>query len=206
MPVHLHVEEQRREIEESLAAYGRTPMAVILDAVEEGAFTAVHCTHTSDEDMARFLAAGGTVCLCPLTEGNLGDGIPRLGRPHATGGRLAIGTDSNNRLVDARRDAVARVRAAARGEMRGAPARCGGGGGADLARRGHHRAAPRAVAAGRANRCRAAGPTSSRSTSARPPLAETPTERLLAAIVFGAGNEVIAGTYVGGTWRASGAA
>ena len=98
MPVHLHVEEQRREIEESVAAYGRTPMAVILDAVEEGSFTAVHCTHTSDEDMARFLAAGGTVCLCPLTEGNLGDGIPRLGRPHATGGRLAIGTDSNNRL------------------------------------------------------------------------------------------------------------
>ncbi len=85
-PVHLHVEEQPREIEESLAAYGRSPMALILDAVEEKPFTAVHCTHTSDGDMERFLASGGSACLCPLTEGNLGDGIPRLARAHAAGG------------------------------------------------------------------------------------------------------------------------
>ena len=39
-----------------------------------------------------------------------------------------------------------------------------------------------------------------------PALAETPSERLPAAIAFGAGNEVIVGTYVGGSWRASGAA
>jgi cytosine/adenosine deaminase-related metal-dependent hydrolase len=38
-----------------------------------------------------------------------------------------------------------------------------------------------------------------------PVLAEVPAERLLAALVFGAGNEAIAGTYVGGRWRASGA-
>jgi cytosine/adenosine deaminase-related metal-dependent hydrolase len=38
-----------------------------------------------------------------------------------------------------------------------------------------------------------------------PALAEVPPERLLDALVFGAGNEVIAGTYVGGRWRASGA-
>jgi cytosine/adenosine deaminase-related metal-dependent hydrolase len=38
-----------------------------------------------------------------------------------------------------------------------------------------------------------------------PALAELPPERLLAALVFGAGNEAIAGTYVGGKWRASGA-
>ena len=93
------MEEQRREIDESLAAYGHTPMAVVLEAVRGGAFTAVHCTHTTDEDMTRFLDAGGNVCLCPLTEGNLGDGIPQLDRAHAAGGRLAIGTDSNNRLA-----------------------------------------------------------------------------------------------------------
>ena len=38
--------------------------------------TAVHATHTSDADADRFLAAGGMVCLCPLTEGALGDGVP----------------------------------------------------------------------------------------------------------------------------------
>ena len=38
-----------------------------------------------------------------------------------------------------------------------------------------------------------------------PPLADLPHDRLLAALVFGAGNGAIAGTYVGGKWRASGA-
>ena len=98
-------------------------MAVILDAVEDAPFTAVHCTHTADADMERFLAAGGTVCLCPLTEGNLGDGIPQLAQVHATGGRLAIGTDSNNRLVDAGGDALAGVRSAAARRAAGRAAR-----------------------------------------------------------------------------------
>ncbi len=48
--------------------------------------------------MERFLAAGGTVCLCPLTEGNLGDGIANAPRAHPTSGAFAIGSDSNNRI------------------------------------------------------------------------------------------------------------
>jgi formimidoylglutamate deiminase len=120
LPVHLHVEEQRREIEESVAAYGQPPMAVILDAVEGGAFTAVHCTHTADADMARFLNAGGIACLCPLTEGNLGDGIPRLDRAHAAGDRLAIGTDSNNRLAMLEELRWLEYGQRLRGELRGA--------------------------------------------------------------------------------------
>ncbi|MEO7475769.1 MAG: amidohydrolase family protein, partial [Gemmatimonadales bacterium] len=39
---------------------------------------------------------------------------------------------------------------------------------------------------------------------AAPSLTDVPPERLLEALVFGAGNEVIAGTYVGGRWRATG--
>jgi len=205
MPVHLHVEEQRREIEESVAAYGRTQMAVILDAVEEGPFTAIHCTHTSDEDMARFLAAGGTVCLCPLTEGNLGDGIPRLGLPHASGGRLAIGTDSNNRLSMLEEMRWLEYGQRLSGEMRGglpdtagevAPTLLAAAtmGGARALSLGAGRIAPGCWADFVAMNLRA------------PALAETPSERLPAAIAFGAGNEVIAGTYVGGSWRASGAA
>ena len=58
---HIHVEEQRKEIEDCLAAYGKRPMAALLDACggAEG-ITAVHCTHTSPEDLARFLDGGGT--------------------------------------------------------------------------------------------------------------------------------------------------
>ena len=100
---HIHVEEQRKEIEDCLAAYGKTPMAALLDACgsAEG-ITAVHCTHTSPEDLARFFSDGGTACICPTTEGNLGDGLPDLARYFAAGSegtaRLALGTDSNARI------------------------------------------------------------------------------------------------------------
>jgi formimidoylglutamate deiminase len=202
LPVHLHVEEQRREIEESMAAYGRTPMAVILDAVEGGAFTAVHCTHTADEDMARFLAAGGTVCLCPLTEGNLGDGIPALGRAHA-GGRLAIGSDSNNRLAMLEEMRWLEYGQRLRGELRGALPDAAG----DVA--------PSLLAAATTGGARALSLPVGRVAPGcwadlvavdlrAPTLAEVPPARLLEALVFGAGNEVIAGTYVGGQWRATG--
>jgi formimidoylglutamate deiminase len=204
MPVHLHVEEQRREIEESVAAYGRPPMAIILDAVEGGAFTAVHCTHTTDEDMGRFLQAGGTVCLCPLSEGNLGDGIPRLGRAHAAGGRLAIGSDSNNRLSMLEEMRWLEYGHRLRDEMRGAFPDADG------------EVAPTLLAAATTGGARALSLPAGRIAAGcwadfvavdlrAPGLGDTPPERVLAAIVFGAGNEAIAGTYVGGTWRASGA-
>jgi formimidoylglutamate deiminase len=203
--VHMHVDEQRREIEESLAAYGRTPMAVILDAVEDGAFTAVHCTHTADEDMARFIAAGGTVCLCPLTEGNLGDGIPGLGRVHIAGGRLAIGSDSNNRLAMLEEMRWLEYGQRLTGELRGALADATG----DVA--------PTLLAAATTGGARALGLPVGRIAPGcwadlvavdlgAAALAEVPAARLLDALVFGAGNEVIAGTYVGGQWRATGEA
>jgi formimidoylglutamate deiminase len=204
LPVHLHVEEQRREIEESMAAYGRAPMAIVLDAVDGGPFTAVHCTHTTDDDMARFLAAGGTVCLCPLTEGNLGDGIPVLRQAHAAGDRLAIGTDSNNRLAMLEEMRWLEYGQRLRGELRGALPDAAG----DVA--------PSVLAAATTGGARALSVPAGRIAAGcwadlvavdlrAPALAEIPAARLLEALVFGAGNEVIAGTYVGGRWRESGA-
>src|SRR6266540_6960192 len=64
----------------------------------DGNLIAVHCTHTDPADMARFLAAGGSVCVCPLTEANLGDGLPALDQVHVAGSRLSLGTDSNARI------------------------------------------------------------------------------------------------------------
>jgi formimidoylglutamate deiminase len=203
LPVHMHVEEQRREIEESNAAYGRSPMAVILDATQDGAFTAVHCTHTADADMKRFLAAGGIVCLCPLTEGNLGDGIPSLAQAHTAGGRLAIGTDSNNRLAMLEEMRWLEYGQRLQHEMRGA---LPDGGGA---------VAPILLAAATLGGAKALGLASGAIASGcwadlvavdlnAPALAGVTPEHLLEAVVFGAGNEVIAGTYVGGRWRRTG--
>ncbi len=97
LPFHMHVEEQRREIEEAREAYGKTPMRTLLDTIGRAEHvTAVHCTHTSATDRAAFIEAGGRICLCPLTEANLGDGIPTLGGVPLD--RLCLGTDSNARI------------------------------------------------------------------------------------------------------------
>lgn len=203
LPVHLHVEEQRREIEESLAVYGRTPMAVILDAVQGGRFTAVHCTHTTETDMERFLAAGGIACLCPLTEGNLGDGIPSLARTHTAGGRIALGTDSNNRLGMLEEMRWLEYGQRLRSELRGALPDPDGS------------VAPVLLAAATTGGAQALGLEVGRIATGcwadlvaidlrAPSLAEVSAEHLLDALVFGAGNEVISGTYVGGRWRPTG--
>jgi formimidoylglutamate deiminase len=200
LPVHLHVEEQRREIEECVAAYGRPPMAVILDAVGEASFTAVHCTHTAGADMARFLGAGGRVCLCPLTEANLGDGIPRLGPEHVAGGALALGTDSNQRLAILEDMRWVEYGQRLRGELRGALPDAAGA------------IAPVLLAAATTGGASALGVPAGRIAVGQwadfaavqlsaPSLAEVPPARLLDALVFGSGNEVISGTYVGGRWR-----
>ncbi len=204
MPFHIHVEEQRREIEECVAAYGRPPMAVILDALDgRGDFTAIHCTHTQPAHMERFLAAGGRVCLCPLTEGDLGDGIPRLAPLDVARTRLCFGTDSNLRLSVLEDMRWAEYGQRLRGEMRGALADPLG------------RVAATLLDAATIGGARALGVDAGRITPGAwadlvavrldaPSLAGVPPARLLDGLVFGAGNDVIAGTYVGGRWRGRG--
>jgi formimidoylglutamate deiminase len=61
--------------------------------------TAIHCTHSSPEDLREFIARGGRICLCPITEGNLSDGFPDLPTIRASGGKVCVGTDSNIRIA-----------------------------------------------------------------------------------------------------------
>ncbi len=95
---HMHVEEQGREIHAAVEQYGARPLALLLDHLEVGAeFTAVHCTHSNPEELSRLLTAGANVCLCPLTEANLADGIPPVKLAEHID-RLSLGTDSNLRI------------------------------------------------------------------------------------------------------------
>jgi formimidoylglutamate deiminase len=96
MVVHVHACEQRREIEECLAEHGRRPIELLADAGCLGRRTTiVHGTHASDGELNLLAQAGASVCLCPTTEANLGDGyLPAL-RLFERGIRVCIGTDSN---------------------------------------------------------------------------------------------------------------
>jgi formimidoylglutamate deiminase len=98
-PRHIHVAEQRREVEECLAALGRTPVEALADAVELGPrWQLVHATHATDTELGLVASAGAGVVLCPLTEAYLGDGIFPARRFVGLGGRVSVGSDSNVRL------------------------------------------------------------------------------------------------------------
>ena len=99
MVFHIHVEEQRRELEECRKAFGKAPMAILNERLPiDHRVTAVHCTHTPNEDLRRFIGRGGNICLCPLTEANLGDGLADVPSMLRTEANLCIGTDSNARI------------------------------------------------------------------------------------------------------------
>ncbi|HEX2416319.1 MAG TPA: formimidoylglutamate deiminase [Thermoleophilaceae bacterium] len=95
-PLHAHVSEQRAENEACLAAYGRTPTALLADAGALAAnFTAVHATHLVDADVDLLGGAGACCCVCPTTERDLADGIGRMRRLSDAGASLSLGSDSH---------------------------------------------------------------------------------------------------------------
>jgi formiminoglutamate deiminase len=94
-PLHAHVSEQPAENEACLAAHGLTPTALLERAgALTPAFTAVHATHVSDDDVALLGHARATCCICPTTERALADGIAGAARLRAAGASLALGSDS----------------------------------------------------------------------------------------------------------------
>ena len=98
-PLHLHVAEQRAEVEQCRAEHGTTPALLLerLGALGERT-TAVHAVHLSPEDIAALGKAQVTICACPTTERNLGDGVVRADLLLAAGARLCVGSDSEVQL------------------------------------------------------------------------------------------------------------
>jgi len=98
-PLHLHLSEQRLEVEQCRAEHGTTPALLLnrLGALRETT-TAVHGVHLTAEDVAALGAARASVCACPTTERNLGDGVVRADLLLAAGARLCIGSDSEVQL------------------------------------------------------------------------------------------------------------
>ncbi len=97
--LHVHADEQPREIEECLAEHGRRPIELLADTGCLGPRTAiVHATHADDSELDLLAATRARVCLCPTTEANLGDGFPRIEAMLERHIPLCIGSDSNVRI------------------------------------------------------------------------------------------------------------
>lgn len=95
-PIHIHVAEQEREVEDCLAWSGRRPVSYLLDEFPvDDRWCAIHATHMTAEETIRLARSGAVAGLCPATEANLGDGIFPATDFVGHGGRLGIGTDSH---------------------------------------------------------------------------------------------------------------
>lgn len=100
-PIHIHIAEQVREVEDCLAWSGARPVEWLLDHLPvDPRWCLVHATHMTADETARLAASGAVAGLCPITEANLGDGLfPALAYADA-GGAWGVGSDSNV-LIDA---------------------------------------------------------------------------------------------------------
>jgi formimidoylglutamate deiminase len=99
LPLHIHADEQPREIEECLAEHSLRPIE-LLDAC--GCLgprtTIVHATHADGHELDLLANAEARICACPTTEANLGDGFLPVERVLHRGIELCIGSDSNVRI------------------------------------------------------------------------------------------------------------
>jgi formimidoylglutamate deiminase len=95
-PIHIHVAEQTREVEDCLAWSGRRPVEWLLDEMPvDRRWCAIHATHMTAAETERLAKSGAVAGLCPATEANLGDGIFPATHFLAADGRFGIGTDSH---------------------------------------------------------------------------------------------------------------
>lgn len=95
-PMHLHIAEQQREVDQCMAAYGRRPVRWLLENLEVTEnWCLVHATHMDFDETAALAKSGAVAVLCPSTEANLGDGLFPLHDFLSEGGRIAIGSDSH---------------------------------------------------------------------------------------------------------------
>jgi formimidoylglutamate deiminase len=99
LPLHVHADEQPREIEECLAEHGVRPIELLdrTGCLSERT-TVVHATHANGDELDLLARAGARICACPTTEANLGDGFLPVERVCTRGIGICIGSDSNVRI------------------------------------------------------------------------------------------------------------
>jgi formimidoylglutamate deiminase len=99
LPLHVHADEQPREIEDCIEEHGIRPIELL---AKNGCLgprtTIVHATHADDAELDLLAQNGSRICVCPTTEANLGDGYFPVERVLERGIPICIGSDSNTRI------------------------------------------------------------------------------------------------------------
>lgn len=95
-PIHIHIAEQVKEVEDSIAFSGRRPVEYLLASSDADArWCFIHATHMTDAETIDMAQRGIVAGLCPITEANLGDGFFSAPLFIENGGAISVGSDSN---------------------------------------------------------------------------------------------------------------
>lgn len=95
-PIHIHVAEQVREVEDCLRWSGQRPVEWLLsETALDSRWCLVHATHMTSIETDALARSGAIAGLCPVTEANLGDGLFPASAFLDAGGGFGIGSDSN---------------------------------------------------------------------------------------------------------------
>ena len=95
-PIHIHIAEQVKEVEDCIAWSGQRPVAWLMDHIDVNAhWCLVHATHMDNHEYKQAAASGAVVGICPSTEANLGDGIFDFPQWRTHQGLWGIGSDSH---------------------------------------------------------------------------------------------------------------
>ena len=190
LPVHIHADEQPREIEECKAEHGLRPVVLLAQTGFLGPRTTIiHATHADARELDLLSEHGASVCACPTTEGNLGDGFLPAEEILKRDIRLSVGSDSHVRVdpfeelreieTNARRLSGRRNVLVSEGETSPTPW---------LLRAGWGRGG-----------LKAGDPADLIEIDlSHPSLADVEVGDLPSALVFGAGSAIVAGTWVAG--------
>ncbi|MEQ3653514.1 MAG: formimidoylglutamate deiminase [Glaciecola sp.] len=95
-PVHIHIAEQQKEVQDCLDWSGQRPVQWLHNEIGlTERWCLVHATHLDSNELKAIASSQAVAGLCPTTEANLGDGIfPATDFTHANG-RWGIGSDSH---------------------------------------------------------------------------------------------------------------
>ena len=95
-PIHIHIAEQTKEVQDCLAWSSRRPVEWLYDKFEiDRRWCLIHATHVSPDEVHMMGHSEAVVGLCPTTEANLGDGIFPAQEFLASNGAFGIGSDSH---------------------------------------------------------------------------------------------------------------
>ncbi len=95
-PVHLHIAEQVKEVDDCLAWSGQRPVEWLFNHHGVDAnWCLIHATHISESETQALARSNAVAGLCPVTEANLGDGFFNAPSYQALNGAWGVGSDSN---------------------------------------------------------------------------------------------------------------